>query len=157
MSTSHLLVTTSVGHLDVLFVTTSDVSSSAVSSKVSSAHSVTLLTAVGSIVGVSQNLVLGLLGLVVDVLGDDVCVVVVLNVEGHLDEDLLVDTSMTTSAAKDGGHCEQQSTDLEGDHMCEYWEESLGVCYLTKRRRAIADEDVVCRLLGRIILVEMLR
>ena len=100
----------------MLFVSTSDVSSGAVSSKVPFPHSVTLLTTVGSIVGVSQDLVLWLLGLVVDVLGDDVRVVVVLDVEGNLDEDLLVDTSMTTSAAKDSGHCEQQSTDLEGDH-----------------------------------------
>lgn len=116
MSSAHLLVTTSVGHLNVLLVSSSDISTGTVSSKVSSAHAVTLIPTVGSVVGVSQDLVLWLLGLVVDVLGDDVCVVVVLDVEGNLDEDLLVNTSVATSTAQDSSHCEQESTDLEGDH-----------------------------------------
>lgn len=83
---------------------------------------VTTLTAVMShFVGVAQNLVLWLLGLVVDVLHNGMGMVVVLVMHGHMDDVLLVvittaESSGTDQADENGN---QERGDLVDSRNCE--------------------------------------
>lgn len=101
-------------------VAAANITSSAVSAEVAHVSLAKAVSLVGSavatvslVVRVAQHFVFWLFRLMVDVLYNRVCVMVVLVVDGHIDEVLLMVTSTeSSSTAQDGRYSQQKGADL---------------------------------------------